>query len=527
MSKDLNEATPATAPVSALSVAPLITAKEAFPELERCFLAAEREIWASFRIFDLETRLRSDEARAVGRTWLDLIVHRLRAGVGIHFALTDFDPHLAVPLHVGTWRSVRQFAAAREIAGNDLLDMRPMMHASRVGLAPRAFFWPMVLRKLGSTLRKLEQQKPGTHAQILETAAGLRTRVRHDGKRARIAALPVPDIYPAIYHQKLAVFDRRRLFIGGLDVDERRYDDPEHQRPAAATWHDVSVVTEAQSCVADAQAHLEAQFGRRDPEPPRRAPQGNPAFLRTVSRDGGSRLLRLSPRPEVQEIEAQHYELFARAEKLIYLETQFFRHRPFARALARAAREKPGLRLILMLPAAPEDVAFEHARGPDARFGEYLQAHCVRRLRRAFGQRAFVGMPLRPVAHHTGERDTTLGSDIIYIHSKITIVDDASAIVSSANLNGRSMRWDTEAGLLIQDAPSVGHLRRRLLAHWLPKDAPEPFFSLETAQPRWSELAARNASLPPGRRQGFIAPYDVRAAEEFGRNVPLIPEELV
>ncbi|MBC7140710.1 MAG: hypothetical protein H5U18_00880, partial [Rhodobacteraceae bacterium] len=49
----------------------LLTAEQAYPALEREFLGARAEIWASFRIFDLTTRLRSDEAREVGKTWID------------------------------------------------------------------------------------------------------------------------------------------------------------------------------------------------------------------------------------------------------------------------------------------------------------------------------------------------------------------------------------------------------------------------------------------------------------------------
>lgn len=526
MSKDMNE--PVDTADAALTVKPLLTAQEAFPELERQFLAAKTEIWASFRIFDLDTRLRSSEGQAIGTTWLDLIAHRLRAGVSIHFALTDFDPNLAMPLHYGTWRSVRQFAAAREIAGEGArLQMHAMMHPSRVGIAPRAFFWPIILRKISHGFDALGTGDDRVRAQILETAAGLQGRLRlAPGGRSRVTAFPIPQMYPAIYHQKLAVFDRRSLFIGGIDLDERRYDDPKHQRPAAATWHDVSVVTSG-ACVADAQDHLEAQWEERPVPAPKQEFSDNPAFVRTMSRDGVNGFLRLSPAPRVQEIEDVHYELFAQAEHLLYIETQFFRHRPFARALARAARSRPDLHLIMMLPAAPENVAFEHARGADARFGEHLQAYCVRKVRRAFGTRALFGMPLRPVARYSEERDTTLGSDIIYIHSKIVIADDTRAIVSSANLNGRSMRWDSEAGVVISDHPTVAFLRRRLFEHWLVDDVPQSFFDLETAAPSWRKLAFTNAELPPAKRRGFIAPYNVKAAEEFGRNVPLMPEELV
>lgn len=46
----------------------LMTAEEAFPALERAFLAAEREIWASFRVSDLETKL-ARWARTGSTSW--------------------------------------------------------------------------------------------------------------------------------------------------------------------------------------------------------------------------------------------------------------------------------------------------------------------------------------------------------------------------------------------------------------------------------------------------------------------------
>ncbi|NJM81477.1 MAG: hypothetical protein HC844_02405 [Tabrizicola sp.] len=62
----------------------LLTAAEAYPALERAFRAAEREIWAGFRIFDLRTRLCSPEAMSVGQTWFDLVAHTLKRGVEIN-----------------------------------------------------------------------------------------------------------------------------------------------------------------------------------------------------------------------------------------------------------------------------------------------------------------------------------------------------------------------------------------------------------------------------------------------------------
>lgn len=503
-------------------VRPLLTAYEAFPALERLFLGAEREIWAGFRLFDLRTRLRSEEARAIGETWFDLVVHRLRAGVSIHLILADFDPALATPLHRGTWRSVRQFSAARELGGGGL-HLLPVRQPARAGLAPRFVFWPLIVARVAKQLGALASEPEEARREALALAVGLRPHIGPDGRRARF--LPLPNIYPGTHHQKLAVFDRTRLFIGGLDLNERRYDDLDHSRSADQTWHDVSVETAAPECVAAAQAHLESLWGLR-PTPPRQS-GGDPRFVRTLSRDGSRNPFRLSPKPFIRESEEENLRLVERARRLIFIETQYFRHRPLARALARAARRNPELELIMMLPAAPEEVAFDDKPGLDARFGEYLQARCVRKVKRAFGQRAFFGMPLRPVPSRSEERDAALGSQIIYIHAKVAVADDARAMVGSANLNGRSMRWDTEASLVYEDPASVALLRRRLFEHWLPEDAPPEAFALGTARETWARIALENRRLPPRERRGFIVPYDVRPAEEFGQAVPLMPEEVV
>ncbi|HEY6917833.1 MAG TPA: phospholipase, partial [Tabrizicola sp.] len=95
----------------------LVTAAEAYPALERAFLDARHEIVAGFRVFDLKTRLRSVEARKVGSTWFDLMIHTLRRGVSVRIVLSDFDPIARPRLHRATWRTVRMFWAAAEMAG--------------------------------------------------------------------------------------------------------------------------------------------------------------------------------------------------------------------------------------------------------------------------------------------------------------------------------------------------------------------------------------------------------------------------
>jgi phosphatidylserine/phosphatidylglycerophosphate/cardiolipin synthase-like enzyme len=501
---------------TALAVRTFITAQEGFPELERLFLAAEREIWAGFRIFDLDTRLRSPEGAQIGETWFDLLVHRLKAGVAVHFLLADFDPNLVTYIHAGTARSARRFREAGRAAGGGL-QFSAALHPARAGLFWRVVLWPLCIHKLRKGLASRADPRG-----FLRDSVRLRHRVRLDGNGTPvIARRPMPHIRPGSYHQKLAIFDRKTLFIGGLDVDERRWDDLEHRRPAAYTWQDVSVVTRQEAAVAAAQAHLEALW---DPDRPIYPPA--PPFIRTLSRDGSRNPFRLSPITVARENEEAHIALFEKAQRLIYIETQFFRSTPVSRALVRAAKHNPDLTLVMMLPAAPEEVAFENSAAMDARYGEWLQVRAIRRVRRAFGERCFIGMPLRRVPRESDGRDTALGADIVYIHSKVAVADDAEAIVTSANLNGRGMRWDTEAGIVIDDGPSVAHLRRRLFEHWLPRGAAERYYDPATASAAWAELAEANARRFPDAREGFIAPYDPRPAERFGVPFPA-PEEVV
>ena len=50
----------------------------------------------------------------------------------------------------------------------------------------------------------------------------------------------------------------------------------------------------------------------------------------------------------------------------------------------------------------------------------------------------------------------------VYVHSKVTIMDDVFTIISSANLNTRSMQVDTELGIIMECADVAEGLRKRL-----------------------------------------------------------------
>ena len=109
----------------------------------------------------------------------------------------------------------------------------------------------------------------------------------------------------------------------------------------------------------------------------------------------------------------------------------------------------------------------------------------------------------------------------------MSIFDDTAAIVSSANLNGRSFRWDTEAGVTLTDRAHIEDLKIRCISHWLDGPVPDAFLDPERAVDAWWARAHANARRAPEDRDGYIVPYASAPARRFGRNLPGIPEEMV
>ncbi|MDF0595637.1 phospholipase D family protein [Psychromarinibacter halotolerans] len=503
----------------------LITAEEAFPEFERRVLAAERNITMAFRIFDPRTKLRSPEGRAVGDTWIDLLGDALERGVRIELHISDFDPVAATPLHMLCWHSVRVLCGLREMVSPEAagrLTVHADIHPAKIGRIARIFVWPLVAGKMRQIVQEDRGQEASHKRRVLKYVPGVAYL------RAKFKGRPLLA-FPASHHQKLASFDDRWLYIGGLDLNERRWDTKQHEQPAQETWHDVQVLVDDPDTARSARRHIETYnhtaAGHHEVAT-------TPGLLRTLSCDQSHRKpWSLSPRTLVHELSDTHLRAAAKAEGLIYIETQFFRDRGIARALAKRARDNPKLRMILILPAAPETVAFEESPKLDGRYGDFLQSRCIRKVRRAFGKRLLIASPAQPRKTNgddmDAERASLDGAPIIYLHAKASVFNNELAVVSSANLNGRSMRWDTEAGLAFRKPEDVTMIREALFRHWLPDDAPEAAVKLETAFEEWRSIIYHNSMHPPEQRRGFLLPYDRKAAEESALPLPGVPEEMV
>ncbi|KMK66279.1 phospholipase D family protein [Puniceibacterium sp. IMCC21224] len=491
-----------------MTLTPLITAAEGFPALERLVASAQKELVLSFRIIDPHTRLRAPELREQGlATWGDLLADAARRGVRLRLILADFDPLFMPDLHRLAWASASGFA---EAADGDV-QILCARHGQKLGRVWQLIFGSMIREKVG----ELAQDDP----QRL-------TPVQRKIKDQR------PTLYPVTLHQKCAVADGRLCVIGGLDINERRFDDASHDRAPNQTWHDVSMKVSgdfagtlrahlADTWNAALEAGAASLAGRAQPMDNSAIPQSTPdlRLVRTVSRPKLGALA-FGPTSLITDHIKTLIATIGAARRHIYIETQFLRYQPIAKALADAAANAPELQLVILLPAAEDRVLFEGTRSWDARHGHALQMAALDQLQTAYGERVALVAPGQ-TAEKNHDGPLLYGAGPIYIHSKVLLIDDEVGLVGSANLNGRSMLWDTEASVLFRDSAVVADLRRRLAGIWLGPDAEGADVTLAAT---WNRAARANAALSVEAREGFVLPFPMTPGRRFARRLPIVPD---
>jgi phospholipase D1/2 len=143
-----------------------------------------------------------------------------------------------------------------------------------------------------------------------------------------------------------------------------------------------------------------------------------------------------SPGPDnpVREIETQYRDAILGAERLIYVETQYFSSKSMGEAFCQRLRA-PGapLQVVLVLNMKAETLKEEIAVG-------LAQAKNIADVRAAAE-----GTPHRLGIYYTvPDSDGAEPERATYVHSKVMIVDDRWLNVGSANLTNRSLSVDTE-----------------------------------------------------------------------------------
>ena len=365
--------------------------------------------------------------------------------------------------------------------------------------------------------------RPSTLATVIKWMRHPRIHTKLDGKHPPGAS----------HHQKLVSIDDSFAFCGGIDVTAQRWDtrahcddDPGRITPGGAPyqpWHDATVALSGPVAAALGElcrGRWHRTTGHRlKPVPllpehdcnslwPRTLPPQFTNVPVAIARTQAT----VDDDPPVHEIERLFLAQIASAKRWIYCESQYFASRRIAEAIARRLGEDDGPEIVILNPITAngwlEPIAMDNARA---------------RLMEALAKRDRFG---RLRMYHP----CTAAGHEIYVHAKITIVDDRQLRVGSANLNNRSMRLDTECDILLDattcDDPTIpgtiAALRTNLIAEHLGVD---PAQVAESIAVTGSIIATIEALRGEGRTlRPYVQPEVNALAAWLADNEVLDPE---
>jgi phosphatidylserine/phosphatidylglycerophosphate/cardiolipin synthase-like enzyme len=322
--------------------------------------------------------------------------------------------------------------------------------------------------------------------------------------------------------------DGRLAFAGGMDFASARWDrrrhavDEPHRHNAlglsSAPHHDVQAAVTGPAVAAFVeifreawQAHVGESLELEVPEhgvdgwslhevidsPALPLPEG-PVEI-TVTRPPSEST------PPATGVCGMYARLIASAERLIYVETQYFTSSIVCDALLARMKDrtKPQLTLVMLLPDGAESGKERLVLGDQ-------QQRQLAMLREVAGERGHQVKVLCSSACTDGGDEVTT-----YIHSKLMIVDDRAVTIGSANLTNRSMGFDSELNLTwatdaVDGADArIRALRTSLLAEHAGVVDGQQFDDPEGLAARLDALVA-----DPGSKLRHAPTWEVDAEEE-------------
>ena len=276
------------------------------------------------------------------------------------------------------------------------------------------------------------------------------------------------------HHQKLVVIrhaegaERDVAFVGGIDLGHGRRDDDDHhgdlQRQAMAPvyghsppWHDAQLAVQGPAVgdldfcfrerwddrsplsrdplgiLHDLLRHTHRKATTLPPMPADPEPVGTHAVqvLRTYARRHGG--YPFAPHGE-RSVARGFQKAIRRARRLIYIEDQFLWSSEIAKTFGDALQANPSLHLIAVLPRY-----FDQARAITLRPNQVGRENAVRLLLEAAPGR---------VAIYDIEN---IAGIPVYVHAKVSVIDDVWASVGSDNFNRRSWSHDSEIACAVLD----------------------------------------------------------------------------
>lgn len=371
--------------------------------------------------------------------------------------------------------------------------------------------------ELGAFLSWLPNHRPGLDIHILKWDLGainLLGRGTTVLRLVRWAAskqihFKLDSAHPpgASHHQKIVVIDDSLAFCGGIDMTGSRWDTREHldcddhrRRPTTGRryepWHDATMAIDgdAAKALGDLSRErwkaaggkpLSEPSGGSDPWPDELDPHFRDVEL-AIARTRGA----TAGRKPVREIEALYLDMIATAERFVYLENQYFASRAVAQAICKRLAEPDGPEFVIVNPKTSQGWLDDEVMSP-------ARAQLLAQIAESDAYERF--RIYTPVTQN--------GEDI-YVHSKISIVDDRLLRVGSANLNNRSLGLDSECDLLIDSRrPSNNGADSRIKALRVDLMSEHLGASVDSVEARFAEcgsLVRTIDSFAVGRGRGLV-----------------------
>ncbi|MDQ3143791.1 MAG: phospholipase D-like domain-containing protein [Pseudomonadota bacterium] len=391
---------------------------------------------------------------------------------------------------------------------------------------------------LGHLFLRLAREKPERKIDILKWNFGALKQLFHPKAlvwlyrwwRTKSIDFRLDSSHPpgCSHHQKIVVIDESLAACGGIDISTRRWDtsghvddDPHRKQPDGdpyPPWHDATMLLRGE--VAGALADLGRERWKaatsEELEPLEACesvwPEGLPVMFEQVDVAIARTSAAYDSRAEVREVETLFLDMIAAAKRFIYFENQYFTSGKIAAAIAKRMDEPNPPEIVLVMPRTAD--GWLEQKAMDAARLKLVAA--IGKADKTDRFRVYV-----PV---------TKGGTDIYVHAKVSIVDDRLLRVGSANLNNRSQRLDSECDAIIDAAlpanrdsgAAMTALRHRLIAEHL-DCSPEAFATAEREM--GSMVDAIEALRGGGKTLDLLEMEELGDVEEFIASNELLDPE--
>jgi phosphatidylserine/phosphatidylglycerophosphate/cardiolipin synthase-like enzyme len=183
------------------------------------------------------------------------------------------------------------------------------------------------------------------------------------------------------------------------------------------------------------------------------------------------------------------------AEKLVYIEDQFFRSTYVSEALARAVRKNPSLAVLVVTVEG-------QANHPI--MGAWSRA-CFERIREAAPDFALYSLRVGCTDGRGRRRVEEVDN-----HGKLLLVDDVFLMVGSCNVHDRGFEYEGECNLAVFDPALVSRVRLGLFEDYLGGDG-RLGGGIASDVALFRDHAANNARRPPeDAEHPYLVPFEPR-----------------